>query len=62
MKARIRERFIVLMVSDAMAMLFSFVIAILLGHKASFSLALPFQYMSGFVALVLSTLFGSFYL
>ncbi|MDD3814933.1 MAG: sugar transferase [Desulfocapsaceae bacterium] len=56
MKTHIQEKAALLLISDSVAMLFSFVIAILLGHKANFTLGLLYTHRWGFAALFVPTL------
>ena len=56
MKTNTKEKVALLLVSDGVAMLSSFVIALLLGHKARSPLTLLSDYHWGFTALLLSTL------
>ncbi len=51
MKTHIQEKAALLLISDSMAMLCSFVIALLLGHKAHFTFGLLYDHLWGFTAL-----------
>jgi FlaA1/EpsC-like NDP-sugar epimerase len=53
MKARIKEKTALLLISDSVAMSFAFVIALLLGHQAPFRLELLVQHLDGFLSFML---------
>jgi exopolysaccharide biosynthesis polyprenyl glycosylphosphotransferase len=56
MKTQIKEKVALLLINDSVAMLFSFVIALLLGHKAHFTFELVYIHRWGFVAFLIPTL------
>jgi exopolysaccharide biosynthesis polyprenyl glycosylphosphotransferase len=60
MKTHIKEKVALLLISDGVAMLSSFVIAILLGHKAHCTLGLLYYYHWSFATLFLSTVLTFF--
>lgn len=62
MKTHIQEKSAILLISDGGAMLVSFVIAILFGHKAQFSINLVLNYRLAFVSILLPIVFLFFIL
>jgi len=56
LKTHIQEKVALLLASDVAVLLTSFIIALIFGHKASFSLDLLYSYRWGMVALLFATL------
>ena len=56
MKSKIREKTTILLLSDSVAMLSSFIIALLLGHQAHFTLDLVYAHRWGFATLLIPTI------